>query len=220
MINAASFDMGSGPDLKGTWKNYRTGEVITIRDTIFENNQLVGVSSGGAMIPYSKLQSFVKCDPSEASSSIPTSSNKTHRASPKPFVDNINDIYKDSDKFDGPSLKTDAVAPREEIYQNIALSVAEKKDPAIEKVLDGLAKGEQPKITVDLKWDEIPEGIVFLQKYLEKSTEEISIACIQRYVDLDKIRGAIEEKLQKAIAKGLNQPPKEKETKETKKTKS
>ena len=142
----ATFEMGMGPDLTGTWKNYRTGDVITIRDTLFEDNKLVGVSTGGQMIPYERLQSYVKCDPSEAANktTLPSRTSKKHRPATqvKQFVDNL-----DGDGYGGGfqevSIEPEVDPLRTPLNKQRTQTVqpepeTPKFDPAITKVLDGL----------------------------------------------------------------------------------
>ena len=60
MNTPQTFDFQSGPDLSGYWKNYKTGQIVRIKDTIFEDNNLVGVTYDGQMVNMNKLKDFVK----------------------------------------------------------------------------------------------------------------------------------------------------------------
>ena len=59
MNTPQTFDFQSGPDLSGYWKNYKTGQIVRIKDTIFEDNNLVGVTYDGQMVNMNKLKDFV-----------------------------------------------------------------------------------------------------------------------------------------------------------------
>lgn len=78
-----TFD-GTAPMMEGTWFNPKTGDVIKIRDTFFENNNYVARTTDGRMLSYSQLQNYVRDD----SKSVP-SKNKTAKqetpANPTPL---------------------------------------------------------------------------------------------------------------------------------------
>lgn len=219
--NLATFEMGMGPDLKGTWKNYRTGDVITIRDTLFEDNKLVGVTTNGQMIPYEKIQSYVRCDPSEAANktTIPSRTSNRHRpaSQAKQFVDNL-----DGDGYGGgfqevpqvpdvDPLRTPISKQKTQSATAPSIVIPEEKptfDPAITKVLDGLDESQIPTITVNIKWPEIPEGVIFLKKYLGIETDELVSACCDRYVKITDIKKELSEALEKIIRNAIDKPVK------------
>ena len=53
---------GGVPMLDGTWYDPKTGNSITVRDTLFEDNNLVIVTTDGRRIPYSQMERYVKSD--------------------------------------------------------------------------------------------------------------------------------------------------------------
>lgn len=214
--NSATFEMGMGPDLTGTWKNYRTGDVITIRDTLFEDNKLVGVSTGGQMIPYERLQSYVKCDPSEAANkaTLPSKTSKKHRPATqvKQFVDNLDgdgyggDFQEVFIETENDPLRTPINKQRAQVVQ--LEPETPKFDPAIIKVLDGLDDSQKPTITVSIKWSEVPEGVIFLKKYLGVETKELVDACCDRYIKLDEVKRELSETLEKILTSAIEKPKK------------
>ena len=189
-MTSQTFDFNSGPEITGSWKNYRTGEVINIRDTIIEDNQLIGISDRGMQIPFSKLSSFVKLDsrePSRGPDYSNVSKPATKKAQPKPFVDDVDREYNANYNADVMSEYEDE-ANR---LLNTPIRPAAQQptiNPAITKVLEGLAEKDRPKINIDIEWSEVPEGIMFLKKYLDISEGDIVKACIDKYIDLDQIR--------------------------------
>lgn len=192
-MTSQTFDFNSGPEITGSWKNYRTGEVINIRDTIIEDNQLIGISDRGMQIPFSKLSSFVKLDsrePSRGPDYSNVSKPATKKAQPKPFVDDVDREYNANYNADVMSeyedeanrLLNTPIKPAVQPVQQPTIN------PAITKVLEGLAEKDRPKINIDIEWNEVPEGIMFLKKYLDISEGDIVKACIDKYIDLDQIR--------------------------------
>lgn len=61
-----TFD-GTAPMMEGTWFNPKTGDVITIRDTFFENNNYIARTTDGRFLSYSQLQNYVRDDSKSAS---------------------------------------------------------------------------------------------------------------------------------------------------------
>lgn len=53
---------GSSLQFEGTWYNPKTNDTVTVRDTLFENNQIVIRTNDGRMIPYEKFQNYVKVE--------------------------------------------------------------------------------------------------------------------------------------------------------------
>lgn len=59
--NEVMFD-GGIPMLEGTWYNPKTGDSLTIRDTLFEDNNLVVLTTDGRRVPYTQMEKYVKSD--------------------------------------------------------------------------------------------------------------------------------------------------------------
>lgn len=51
-----------GPVMEGTWYNLSTGDQFTVRDTFFEDNELIVQTMDGRMLKYSTIQNYVKTD--------------------------------------------------------------------------------------------------------------------------------------------------------------
>lgn len=223
-----TMDFGAGLDLVGSWENIRTGEVINIRDTIMMDNQMIGLTTDGRKIPFENLQSFVKSDIAKPNTpprrtNIPQK--RTQRPS-KPFIDDV-DREQNWGATDNADSSTDAAAsdagyeilpedmdllrkplPRKEDTNKV--QKPESLNP-ISTVLDGLKKSEQPKINFSIKWDNIPEGIIFLKKYLQISENDITDAIINKFINVNDIRDKLTSDLKKIIEVGLN--PEKKKTK-------
>ena len=218
-----TMDFGAGLDLTGSWENIRTGEVINIRDTIMMDNQMIGLTTDGRKIPFENLQSFVKSDiakPNTPPRRTNISQKRTPRPS-KPFFDDV-DREQNWGTKDNEDSSTDSgyeilpedmdllrkPLPRKEDEDRIQKS--ELPNP-ISTVLDGLKKSEQPKINFNIKWDNIPEGIIFLKKYLQISENDITDAIINKFINVNDIRDKLTSDLKKIIEVGLN--PEKKKTK-------
>ena len=219
-----AMDFGAGLDLTGSWENVRTGEVINIRDTIMMDNQMIGLSTDGRQIPFEKLQSFVKSDtakPNTPPRRTTTPQKRTPRPS-KPFVDDVDREQNWGATTDDIDPSTDSgyeILPedmdllRKPIPRKEDVNKTQKVEQSspISTVLEGLKKSEQPKINFNIKWDNIPEGIIFLKKYLQISEDDITDAVINKFININDIRDKLITDLKKIIEVGLN--PEKKKTK-------
>ena len=216
-------DFGAGLDLTGSWENVRTGEVINIRDTIMMDNQMIGLSTDGRQIPFEKLQSFVKSDtakPNTPTKRVNTPQKKVQRPS-KPFIDDVDREQNwglttddtNSSNAGYEILPEDMDLLRKPLPRKEDVNKTQKTEQSspISTVLDGLKKSEQPKINFNIKWDNIPEGIIFLKKYLQISEDDITDAVINKFININDIRDKLITDLKKIIEVGLN--PEKKKTK-------
>ena len=221
-----AMDFGAGLDLTGSWENVRTGEVINIRDTIMMDNQMIGLTTDGRQIPFEKLQSFVKSDtakPNTPPRRTTAPQKRTQRPS-KPFIDDVDReqnwglTTEDTNPSNNPEYEIlpedmDLLRkplPKRENTVNEPKSQPELPNP-ISTVLDGLKKGEQPKINFSIKWDNIPEGIICLKKYLQIPENDIADAIINKFINVSDIRDKLTADLKKIVEAGLN--PEKKKTK-------
>ena len=211
-----AMDFGAGLDLTGSWENVRTGEVINIRDTIMMDNQMIGLTTDGRQIPFEKLQSFVKSDiakPNTPPKRVNTPQKRVQRPS-KPFIDDV-------DREQNWGLTTDDANSSNTGYEilpedmdllrkplpkrenTINEQKTEMSNP-ISTVLEGLKQSEQHKINFSIKWDNIPEGIIFLKKYLQISDNDITDAIINKFININDIRDKLTTDLKKIVEVGLN----------------
>ena len=222
MVSPQTFDLSTGPDLTGSWKNYKTGQVIKIKDTLFEDNNLVGVTTTGQMINMNQLKDFVKYDPSKDETSTPqkqmpqTTSDVLLRGlkTDDPYLDNsyldnsyLGDQYSvipgDPYLGDGHGLPnniptTTTTGKDSNIY---ASPINDPDQSAIDKVLGDI---EGPQIDVKVTW-EVPQGVKFLEEYLHIPKDKISKSIIAKFAsetdihnkikcEIEKIIGVLEEK--------------------------
>lgn len=206
MNTPQTFDFQSGPDLSGYWKNYKTGQIVRIKDTIFEDNNLVGVTYDGQMVNMNKLKDFVKYNPTadEASqSSNPAQTKSTDQSvllrglntdtTQKPEVTDSSSITDEYEPYDYVHNRE----PKFQLKYDDSGSCKSTSDPdraAIIKVLDNLDEKDKPKITVKLDWV-IPDGVKFLQDYLHITPAQIAEVVKERYADLTILNDAVTDEI-------------------------
>lgn len=64
MINEVVFDASSGPNISGTWVNYNTKDIFTVKDCFFQDNQLLIQTTDGRMLDYNFVQDYVRLEKS------------------------------------------------------------------------------------------------------------------------------------------------------------
>ena len=212
MNTPQTFDFQSGPDLSGYWKNYKTGQIVRIKDTIFEDNNLVGVTYDGQMVNMNKLKDFVKYNPTADEASQSSNSAQTKSTDQSVLLRGMNtDTPRIPDGVDSNSITdiTDEYAPydyvhnREPRFQlklddsgsySSCKSTSDPDRAAIIKVLDNLDEKDKPKITVKLDWV-IPDGVKFLQDYLHITPAQIAEVIKERYADLTILNDAVTDEI-------------------------
>lgn len=206
MNTPQTFDFQSGPDLSGYWKNYKTGQIVRIKDTIFEDNNLVGVTYDGQMVNMNKLKDFVKYNPTADEASQSSNPAQTKSTDQSVLLRGMNtDTTRIPDEVDSNSIADeyepyDYVHNREPKFQlkyDDSGSCKSTSDPdraAIIKVLDNLDEKDKPKITVKLDWV-IPDGVKFLQDYLHITPAQIAEVVKERYADLATLNDAVTDEI-------------------------
>lgn len=207
MNTPQTFDFQSGPDLSGYWKNYKTGQIVRIKDTIFEDNNLVGVTYDGQMVNMNKLKDFVKYNPTtdEATQlSNPAQTKSTDQSvllrglntdtTQKPEVVDSNSITDEYIPYDYTQKYEPKFQLKRGDESGSCNSISDPDRAAIIKVLDNLDEKDKPKITVKLDWV-IPDGVKFLQDYLHITPAQIAEVVKERYADLTVLNDAVTDEI-------------------------
>ena len=206
MNTPQTFDFQSGPDLSGYWKNYKTGQIVRIKDTIFEDNNLVGVTYDGQMVNMNKLKDFVKYNPTADEASQSSNSAQTKSTDQSVLLRGLNTDTTQKPEVTDSSSITDEYEPYDYVHnrepkfqlkRDDSGSCNSTSDPdraAIIKVLDNLDEKDKPKITVKLDWV-IPDGVKFLQDYLHITPSQIAEVVKERYADLSILNDAVTDEI-------------------------
>lgn len=88
-MNGISFDTMSGIDLTGWWYDHRTGTNINVVDQFFEDNNLYVKTADNRIIPYAKIENYIKTDsPIKKQETQPQKS----KTIPKEILDELDDL--------------------------------------------------------------------------------------------------------------------------------
>lgn len=163
-MNGINFSM-DGPMMTGTWYNPNTKDSFTVRDTFFENNQLLVSTTDGRMLDYNMIQSYVQCDAKD----IPTlkqqpSLNKSNDIpvevmsileSPTPQDPNM--LAEDMELISGhtttyPSRSLGSLNNNNPVSKS---GIGQSEDQRlVERVL---SRQQQPSINCNIKWSKFPQ---------------------------------------------------------------
>lgn len=190
---------GEGPIMEGTWYNLTTGDSFTVRDTFFEDNELIVQTMDGRTLKYSTIQNYVKSDKPINMSQIKTK-NETSQLPPE-VADLIEtDNNSNSNQEEYGILEDDmaliAGTPRKNLgsidpSRNQAISQMNTNSTIITKAL---SKRKLPELNISADWDFPEKEIDMLINIMEISKEEI----VKWYLDNMEM-GVIAQKVKEYI---------------------
>lgn len=164
---------GDSPIMTGTWYNPETGDSFTVRDTFFEDNQMVIQTMDGRVLYYDQIQHYVQTD-----GPIP----KVEKKSEALPAEVTNILAGDDENFDllpedaaminglgnmhvSPSLP--AITP-DTIYNPLPINT---NTSIIEKAL---SKRSLPDIQISIDWKDFPkQEVSMLMDLMDISKDEI-----------------------------------------------
>lgn len=171
MINNAM--MGGNPIIEGTWENTKTGERITVRDCIFEDNNMIIITNEKGSINYDQFSNYVQI----STSILPQQST----SQVDKFESEINKIL----------IQDDSVAIGNELKSIITTKKNENHD-IIKKSI-----GDAKNINIDfqVKWDDDITDLKTISRVLDINVDEIIDYVINNIVNsevlIEKIKLSI-----------------------------
>nr|DAJ61285.1 MAG TPA: SCCmec type IV-encoded binding protein [Caudoviricetes sp.] len=166
--------------VSGTWMNPTTGHKFTVKDCVFENGELLIISTDGQHISGRMFADYVQDTGKDASGQpVPSLGNLSKRPETPPVI--VGDIPWEGESLDGPynELIEDASSLREEANDLLhpekkLISAAPRPsiDPDMEMVTRVLRKHDLPTIET-LKWNKPTKQIETLTDILGIDMETI-----------------------------------------------
>ena len=198
---------GEGPMMKGTWYNPNTGDVFTVRDSFFEDNNYVVTTTDGRYLNYNQIQHYIQSDQPETQLKAMFQNNKSEKKEDLPDSvksilageddDMSNFIIPDDDIYGGALNKPlgNLNNTPNTVYHPVATPV-NVNNTIIEKALKNT---NGAKLTIIVDWPDYPvKEIAMLTDIMEIPVDEI----VKWYCDkldtswiLDDIKTAIYKKL-------------------------
>lgn len=202
-MNNITFNM-DGPTLSGNWYNTKTGDSFTVRDSFFEDNQLIVQAMDGRIFRYDQLQDYIQ---SKEKIEMPKSQQQTYI-----IPEEVANLLADDEYFNeempalGNILKP---TPQPQPVYNEEKAILDRT----------LTKKSMPKPSVKIDWKNFPENeIKFLNESMDIDMKLIIDWYLER-IDIQEIKNTVSKSIKVFIEQSLKieEPKPAKETKSTKK---
>lgn len=202
---------GETPMMSGTWYNPKTKDSFVVRNTFFENNQMVVQTMDGRMLEYNQLQHYVQADgpmPVDFSQPKPQVNNSL-----PPEVANLIDsndhndllLQDDYDMINKPLgniYDKPTAAVEEQVHGTPLQPVEDVNSIIISKALDKFGK---PKATVKLDKKSLPkEPIKILMDMMGISKEDIVMWYMNK-LDIESLYQDLKESVEKTLDEKLKE---------------
>lgn len=199
---------GESPIMEGKWYNPNTGDSFIVRNTFFEDNQLIVQTMDGRILEYNQLQHYVQSNGNDPmpvpqdKSTVPTMNNQL----PPEVTSLIEDdgmLADDAQLIMGYSQGPDWQEPVKlgNIYETVTGPTESTNNIIIGKALSKL---ELPKLDVNLDKNTIPENAIkMLHDIMDIPTEDI-VEWYINHIDINKIHEAIRDQLKSHISEILS----------------
>lgn len=222
-----TFD-GTAPMMEGTWFNPKTGDVIKIRDTFFENNNYVARTTDGRMLNYSQLQNYVRDDSKSVSQNSkpaakPTVS-KPAVSAKAPAVDPDSMLsQEDLDILEG--LSTPDTSQNRSAVQEVQNGIAERlngmtdyidkrgqeltiSDQIINRAME---EEDEPRLVVQVSWNAPTQKLLFLKQNMGITDSDI-VRWITRTLDSRDLHSDVKDSVANWVDSLFEKEPKPSQT--------
>nr|DAV47854.1 MAG TPA: SCCmec type IV-encoded binding protein [Caudoviricetes sp.] len=207
--------------VSGTWMNPATGHKFTVKDCVFENGELLIISTDGQHISGRMFADYVQDTGKDASGqAVPSLGNLSKRPETPPVI--VGDIPWEGESLDGPyneliedtSIQDDGTASLREEANDLLhpekklISAAPRPsiDPDMEMVTRVLRKHDLPTIET-LKWNKPTKQIETLTDILGIDMETIVEYYVNR-INPEELVSMVKEYLRKELLSSSEPLPK------------
>lgn len=212
MNNGINFAM-EGPMMEGTWYNTITGDSFTVRDTFFENNQLMVATTDGRMLDYNIIQNYIKSDKPIAVQKKPKQTMDEVPAEVLNMLesnDPQNDILEeDINLLQGNKYNQPVTTQTPSINQIATPQPTESEDDMLVRRI--LKRSTAPEVDCKVTWKNFPIKQMEMLDMMVVDVDTIVDYYIKD-IDLNNIRETVKEGIRKYIEKSLS--PQDEEVKE------
>lgn len=171
---------GEGPMMKGTWYNPNTGDVFTVRDSFFEDNNYVVTTTDGRYLSFNQIQNYIQSD--TPASELKAMMNKAKQEKKEEIPAELKDIIAtdDTDSYDSYMIPDDNIYAKPlgninntpTVLQPVITPPVNVNKTIIEKALKNTTGA---KLTVTVDWPNYPEKeISLLTDIMEIPAQEIA----------------------------------------------
>ena len=182
----------SGIGISGRWLNKRNGQMINIRNSVMDGDNMIIITDKGQISMTEFSRDYI-----QASDDIYDETGKVIG----------HEEVKHEDYAENPDwlqIQETINTSRMHNVNQPAKPVINTNDQIIKKVFDKLTT--YPKINVDIKWDDFPEAqMQTLVNFLDISIDDISKYIIKNYVNAEALALEITEILKSKLNKNIEE---------------
>jgi hypothetical protein len=207
--------LGDGPILNGHWYNPKTGDSFTVRDTFFEDNNLICMTTDGRRLDYNMIQNYIQSDKPFPKQTQPVkpdipdsilsevmpvdSSNKPLNNNAGPLTGMDTSLMTEDDialiTGQAPKVQANFVDPTKAPTQAIAPVQKDEDVLLIERLLKRASK---PSVACYVKWGNFPEKQFEMLDMMAVVPEKI-IEYFLQSIDLQALREEVKYGIEKYI---------------------
>lgn len=182
----------SGIGISGRWLNKRNGQMINIRNSVMDGDNMIIITDKGQISMTEFSRDYI-----QASDDIYDETGKVIG----------HEEVKHEDYAENPDwlqIQETINTPRMHNVNQSTKPVINTNDQIIKKVFNKLTA--YPKINVDIKWDDFPEAqMQTLVNFLDISIDDISKYIIKNYVNVEALALEITEILKSKLNKNIEE---------------
>lgn len=194
------------PMMEGKWYNPHTGDSFVVRNTFFEDNQLVVQTMDGRILEYNQLQHYVQSNGGDPTPTTQVNKQVSNNQLPPEISSLIEEgdlLAEDAALIAGYSQGPDWQEPIK-LSGNICKTVTGPVESTNNIIISkALSKLELPKLDANLDKNTIPENAIrMLHDIMDIPTEDI-VEWYINHMDINKIYEAIRDQLKSHISEIL-----------------
>ena len=204
-----------GPSMQGVWLNPKTGDSFKVRDTFFEDNNLIVMTADGRKLGFDQINDYVQSqNTDEELKAIKAAKNK--KAGDLSTIPDIPELdTDDSPVVSGGKLLDDEMSLIRGVRPNVNVPPSQQTqqrvvhpqqidmiNPVIKKLFSKIEDHQRPTIKVTVEWDKdkFPLDIYnMLTKYMDVSEDEVRKELMNNFVDVDDIKTEVQVALAQLI---------------------
>lgn len=196
-----------GPLMMGTWYNPKTGDSFTVRDTFFEDNNLIVMTTDGRRMDYNMVSQYVKSDkpiPRQVQQ-IPNTKHSIPQEvqNELELPDDLKGIMEeDSALMANPNTFGMAYTPTQNTntthLQNTPAQSIDEDTLLINRMLK---KATKPSVKCTIDWQGFPSRQLEMLEMMAVEPEKIADFFAQS-IDLEALRKTVIEQIAQFIANG------------------
>lgn len=190
-----------GPMIDGTWYNTQTGDHFTVRDSFFQDGQLMIQATDGRMFDYNTIQNYVR-------SNNPIPHNQPTQQPKTPIPNEVQDLLEDDSYLleEDKSLITAPQKPQTLAWKPQTTTPTSQPTLSEDEIIINriLSRVEKPTVAYNTTWLKFPH------KQLEMLIDMmgVEVSEIAKYftnkISLEEIRKTLQSQIERDIKNALS----------------